>query len=73
MSKPYTVKIRLRPENVFPDLHDWLEQHGIFYGEHWSWTKNGWSCRLDSGEYDAEFDFRQPEHATLFALRWSQQ
>jgi len=67
MSKPYTVKIRLQPENVLPDVWNWLEQHGMFYGEHWSWSRV-FGDRLT----DSEFSFGQPEHATLFALRWSQ-
>jgi hypothetical protein len=71
MSKLYTVKIRLRPENVLPDVWDWLEQHSIRFVEHWSWSMNSWDRRLDRGDYDVEFSFDQPEHATLFALRWA--
>jgi hypothetical protein len=67
MSKPYTVKIRLRPENVLPDVWDWLEQHGISHvNGDWGWHRV-FGDRLT----DAEFSFRRPEHATLFALRWA--
>ena len=66
MSRPYTVKIRLRPENVLPDVWDWLNQHGMFYGEHWSWHRV-----FGDSLSDSEFSFDRPEHATLFALRWA--
>jgi len=66
VTKSYTVSIRLRPENVFPDVFDWLEQQGILYGEHWNWERV-----FDDRAADAKFGFIQPEHATLFALRWA--
>ena len=60
MEHPYTIQVKLRPENVYPDLIDWLEQRSIEYGRDWVWSK----------AY-SEFRFAKSEHATMFALRWA--
>ena len=60
MEHPYTIKVKLRPEDVYPDLIDWLEQQGIEYGKDWVWSI-----------LTSEFMFVKSEHATVFALRWA--
>jgi hypothetical protein len=60
MEHPYTIQVKLRPENVYPDLFDWLEQRSIEYGKDWVWSST-----------HSEFMFVNSEHATVFALRWA--
>jgi hypothetical protein len=65
MEHLYTIQVKLRPENVYPDLFDWLEQRSIEYGKDWVWSSTHWSST------HSEFMFVKSEHATLFALRWA--
>jgi hypothetical protein len=60
----YEVTIKLRPDQIMPDVFDWLHNQAWQHIVDWRWFRP----KDNSGTYI--FQFEKDEHATVFALRW---
>ena len=61
------VKIDIKPEQVLPDVFDWIHEQGWQHIVDWRWYRPAEGMFRDT-RYTFQFD--KEEHATMFALRW---
>jgi hypothetical protein len=61
------VKITLKPDQIMPDVFDWIHSQGWKHIVEWRWFHAG-TDRVRDPRYTFQFD--KEEHATLFSLKW---
>lgn len=62
------VKINIKPENVLPDLFDWIHDQGWKHIVEWRWFRPEYNESNTDKRYT--FQFENENHAIIFALRW---
>lgn len=65
------VTIRLKPQNVLPDVFDWLFEQDLDHMRDWTWDSPALGTEWAKQGYTHIFKFNKAEDATMFALRWA--
>jgi hypothetical protein len=63
----YDIRIKLKKEEVLPDVFDWIHQQGWKHIQEWRWFRVGMDGDSDR---DFMFQFDDEKHAEWFSLRW---
>jgi hypothetical protein len=63
----HEIKISVKPENVLPDIFDWLNEQGWEHIVDWRWFRP----KADTSDNRYIFQFDDQKKANWFAMRWS--
>jgi hypothetical protein len=60
----YDIRIKLKKNEVLPDVFDWIQQQGWKHIQEWRWSR-----QVQSSRYTFQFDDKKK--AEWFSLRWT--